>query len=329
MGLSQETLPFSRVNELETRSPEQAWLIQSVWAQSAVGIIGGAPKCCKSWFGLDMAVSVASGTPCLGYFPVNLFGPALVFMAEDAAHALRSRIEDLCTHRNIDIDKLNLYAITASTLRLDLSGDQQKLKATLSAIKPRLVVLDPLVRLHCLDENSAAEISKLLGFVRELQRTFDTAIVLVHHASKKHRAQPGQALRGSSDLHAFGDSNAYIARRKEQIVLTLEHRSARAPDPIEMELVSKDDGSATHLQIVSQTKGNPGSALSDRILNLLKHSENPLTRTTIRNQLKVNNQRLGQSLVDLDNRGLVIRTSKGYLAFIQKENDVESHLFRS
>jgi RecA-family ATPase len=66
--------------------------------------------------------------------------------------------------------------------------------------------------LHRLDENSAADISQLLGFLRELQRTHDTAIVLVHHASKKHRAQPGQALRGSSDLHAFGDSNACLWR---------------------------------------------------------------------------------------------------------------------
>lgn len=315
MGVTEEILPFCRVNELETRMPEQAWLIRSVWAQSAVGIIGGAPKCCKSWLGLDMAVSVASGTPCLGRFPVDRKGPVLVFLAEDAASAVRGRIESLCTQRNLDIENLDLYVITASTLRLDLSLDQQKLTATLKAVRPRLLILDPLVRLHRLDENSAAEISKLLGFIRELQRTFDTAVVLVHHASKKQRAQPGQALRGSSDLHAFGDSNAYLARRSEQIVLTLEHRSAKAPDPIEMELVSQNDGSATHLQIVSGIKADPAATISDRILELLKHSNAPLTRTAIRSHLKVNNQRLGQCLVDLDNQGSIIRTAKGYLAF--------------
>lgn len=317
MGLTQEALPFCRVNELETRAPEQTWLIRSVWAQSAVGIIGGAPKCCKSWLGLDMAVSVASGTPCLGTFPVDLPGPVLVFLAEDAVFAVRSRIDSLCKHRNLDIDKLDLYVITASTIRLDLSGDQQKLTATLSAIRPRLLILDPLVRLHALDENSSAEMSKLLGFVRELQRTFDTSVVLVHHASKKHRAQPGQALRGSSDLHAFGDSNAYLSRRSEQLLLTFEHRSAKAPDPIKIELVSQKDGSATHLQIVTGIKADPAATLTDRIRDLLKQSDNPLTRTTIRSQLKVNNQRLGQCLVDLDNQGLIIRTSKGYLSINQ------------
>ncbi|MCP4935538.1 MAG: AAA family ATPase, partial [bacterium] len=68
MQLSADMLPICRINKLEIQQPEKLWLIESVWAQDAVGIIGGAPKCCKSWFGLDMAVSVASGTHCLGRF---------------------------------------------------------------------------------------------------------------------------------------------------------------------------------------------------------------------------------------------------------------------
>lgn len=323
MGMTETTLPFSRIGELESRPPEQVWLIRDVWAQSAVGIIGGAPKCCKSWFGLDMAVSVASGTPCLSNYPVDLPGPVLIFQAEDAVSAVRSRIESVCSYRKLDINRLDLYVITASALRLDLTADQEKLIQTLQLVKPRLMVLDPLVRLHRLDENSAADISKLLGFIRELQREFDMAVVLVHHAGKKHRAQPGQALRGSSDLHAFGDSNAYLARRNERIVLTLEHRSAKAPEPVEMELISQKDGSDTHLQIVSPTKGSIAAPLADRVLALLKNADNPMPGTAIRSQLKVNNQRLGLCLADLDKQKAVVRTSKGYIAFEadQVQND--------
>ncbi len=315
MIVSDTQLPFCRANELAIQAPEKKWLIQSVWGQSAVGIIGGAPKCCKSWLGLDMAVSVASGTPFLDHFSVQSPGKALVFLAEDAISAVRSRIEAICDHRQIVMDKLELYAITASTLRLDLDCDQKRLTATLAALKPRLLILDPLVRLHRLDENSAAEISKLLGFIREMQRTYDTAIVLVHHASKKHRAQPGQALRGSSDLHAFGDSNAYLARKNDRIVLTLEHRAAKPPDPFEMELVSKKDGSATHLEMVAHNEKNTEMSLKDRILYLLQHSAKPITRTAIREHLRVNNQRLGKTLIDLDKKGLVLHTPTGWIAY--------------
>ena len=70
MEINAEMLPVCRANELKIQPPEKLWLIEPLWAQYAVGIIGGAPKCCKSWLGLDMALSVASATPCLGRFAV-------------------------------------------------------------------------------------------------------------------------------------------------------------------------------------------------------------------------------------------------------------------
>lgn len=322
MGITAETLPLCRPDQLESRSPDQAWLIRSLWTKSAVGIIGGAPKCCKSWLGLEMAVSIASATPCLDCFAVDDPGPVLVFLAEDAAFSVRARIEALCAHRGgIKLADLDLHVITAPTLRLDLPADQKRLTATLAAVRPRLLLLDPLVRLHRLDENSAADISSLLGFVREMQRVYDTAIILVHHASKKHRAQPGKSLRGSSDLHAFGDSNAYLTRRAKHIVLTLEHRSAGAPEPIDMELVTQKDGTGTHLKIVSEIQGQATYvSLRERILGLLNHANGPLTRTALREQLKVNNQRLGQALTQLEQKKLALRTSKGWITLKAQPN---------
>ncbi len=234
---------------LDKQDEEQHWLIEGLWARSAIGLIGGAPKCCKTWLGLDMAVSVATGTKALGHFETKAPGKALVFLAEDALPQVRSRIEALCRHRNKDIWLLDLYVITAPVLRLDLAADQQRLAQAVDQLRPRLLLLDPLVRLHRLDENSAAEISGLLGYIRDLQRRFDVAIVLVHHASKKQRAQPGQALRGSSDLHAIGDCNAYLARDGDRIVLTLEHRAAKAPPPMVLDLVADQGGEATHLRV--------------------------------------------------------------------------------
>jgi len=323
MEINAQMLPVCRANELEIQPPEKLWLIEPLWAQCAVGIIGGAPKCCKSWLGIDMAVSVASATPCLGRFAVKQPGPTLIFLAEDANAAVRARIEALCAHRRLDIDRLNLYVITASTLRLDLEHDQKRLKATVVALRPRLLLIDPLVRLHRLDENSAADISKLLGFVREMQRTYDTAIVLVHHASKKHRAQPGQSLRGSSDLHAFGDSNAYLARHKQRIVLTVEHRSAKSMEPIEMQLVSSPHGADTHLEITMSTATATGASLAERTLVLLQNSPKPLPRTSIRKQLRVNNQRLGDTLVNLAKQGLILQTSNGWAGLSKNHPDAK------
>ena len=70
-------------------------------------------------------------------------------------------------------------------------------------IGPCLVVLDPLVRLHGIDENAVAEVAPILGFLRDIQRRFETAVVLVHHARKSAATRPGQALRGSSELQDY------------------------------------------------------------------------------------------------------------------------------
>jgi RecA-family ATPase len=71
------------------------WLVERLWAAEGVGVIGGAPKCCKTWLSLDLAVSVASGTDALGRFRVQAPGPVLVYGAEDAPVALRDRIETI------------------------------------------------------------------------------------------------------------------------------------------------------------------------------------------------------------------------------------------
>ena len=58
-------LPVQRASELSIDSaPLTHWLVQGLWSDQAVGILGGEPKCCKSFLALDLAVSVASGTPC-------------------------------------------------------------------------------------------------------------------------------------------------------------------------------------------------------------------------------------------------------------------------
>lgn len=232
-----EPLPTRRPHELPVDDPDQHWLIDRLWANAAVGVLGGTPKSMKTWLGLEMAVAVATATPCLGRFPVNGGGTALAYLAEDALGSVRARLSALAAARGRALDDVNLHIITAPTLRLDHDPDLRALAATLRDLRPRFLLLDPLVRLHTRDENDAAAISKLLGQLRTLQRHYGTAIALVHHTRKcAGLKQHGQTLRGSSDLHAWGDSNLYLTHDAERVLLTAEHRAARPPDPLEVTL---------------------------------------------------------------------------------------------
>jgi len=302
--------------ELDARPQEQPWLIEHLWLRSAVGLIGGQPKCCKSWLGIDMALSVASNTPCLGTFPVLDAGPALIYLAEDSLAMLRQRLDALCAHRGLSLRDVPLYAIDVPSLQLERDDHAKALYGAVERLRPKLLLLDPLVRLHRLDENSSHDMSALLNGLRHLQRTFDVAVVLVHHMSKKRRAQPGQALRGSGDLHAFADSALYLSRHGEDLAATIEHRAAAAPAPVRLRLAGGGDGTQTHLEVARvahassdvPTDGSP----AERVIKILRAAGKPLTRAALREAVRINNQRLGDVLDDLERRARVCRSADGW-----------------
>ena len=229
--------PVQRASQLASSGPQTQWLVEDLWTEQAVGILGGEPKCCKSFLALDVAVSVASGTACLRQFPVRRSGPVLLFPAEDSLAVVRQRLEGIAAAAQVSFASLPVQVITAPSLRLDTATDRLRLSQTVQEQHPVLLVLDPLIRLHRVDENDATQIAALLSYLRELQRQFQLAVMLVHHARKDSQSsRPGQALRGSSELHGWGDSNLYLRRKGSQLTLSTEHRAAPSRDHIPLQL---------------------------------------------------------------------------------------------
>lgn len=114
-----QSLPVVRVADIVTEENPQRWLIDQLWGSAAVGVIGGAPKCSKTWLALDMSLSVATGTACLDRYEVPQPGPVLVYLAEDALAIVRERVEGIARHRGLQLDSVPIHVITAPVLRLD------------------------------------------------------------------------------------------------------------------------------------------------------------------------------------------------------------------
>jgi len=71
-----------------------------------------------------------------------------VYLAEDALSVVRERAETLARHRGLPLAEVNLHVITASRLRLDQPTDRSRLFETARRLRPRMLLLDPLVRLE-------------------------------------------------------------------------------------------------------------------------------------------------------------------------------------
>jgi hypothetical protein len=324
-------LPVQRASELSLEGPQTQWLIEDLWGEQAVGILGGEPKCCKSFLALDIAVSVASKTKCLRQFPARRCGTVLLFPAEDSLAIVRQRLEGICAAASLSLQSLPIEVITAPTLRLDKESDRQLLSNTVQRLKPILLILDPLIRLHRLDENDASQVAGLLSFLRQLQRQFQLAVLLVHHARKgSNSSRPGQALRGSSELHGWGDSNLYMRRRGQELTLSTEHRAAPSRDHIPLDLIQ--NGSALSLsllhpdQIEQQQSPAPQTQKSpaERICNVLAQLDQPVALQELRKLCAMRTASLCSVLTELCQQAIVTKLPKGYLL---KDKEKAAELF--
>jgi RecA-family ATPase len=317
--MTASTLPTLPAHRLAQRPQARRWLIEDLWGDEAVGIVGGEPKCCKSFLALDMAVAVAGGVPCVRRFAPARTGRVLLFAAEDALHVVRQRLDGIARAAGRGLADPDLHVVTCPTVRLDLEADRDALTETVAALSPTLLVLDPFVRLHRIDENNSGEVAPLLAYLRELQRRFHVAVVLVHHARKggaKMRA--GQALRGSSEFHAWGDSNLYLRRHDDQLTLTVEHRAAAAITALPLQLVAAGDAIA--LAPATRGAAEPAVAapadaptIADTIVALIADAGVPLTATALRKQCKVRHATVTTALDGLVAAGRVCKDAAGYV----------------
>lgn len=306
-------LPVEPAYRLAERGEEHRWLVTGLWSEQAVGIVGGEPKCCKSFLALDLAVSVAAGTPCLRRFVVPKAGRVLLYAAEDALHIVRRRLDGIASAAGVTLADLDIQVITVPVLRLDLDADRRNLAETVDRLRPRLLILDPFVRLHRIDENASGEVAPLLAYLRELQRRYGVAVLVVHHAKKgAGGVRAGQALRGSSEFHAWGDSNLYLRRDGEELTLTVEHRAAASPKPLTIELAQQ--GLALALSVIDRatpaTVTSP--SLDERITTLLSEAHEPLPFADLRAKCRVRAATLHERVGVLATTGRIVKTADGY-----------------
>lgn len=283
------------------------WLVEPLWAAEAVGLLAGSPKTGKTWMALDLAVGVATRSYCLEALPVQNDGPVLVYAAEDAQPILRERLAALAAVRGLSIENLPVSVIVEPVLRLDTERDQERLAETVRLLRPRLVVLDPLIRLHRLDENSSRDVSALLSYFRQLQREYAVALLLVHHMRKGGGARPGENLRGSSDLHAWGDTLLYLRRTQEGILLTIEHRAHPSPKPM---LLTLRTDPHPHLALSTTV---PMLSIADQILAILNGTPKPIATRGICASVRGRTEATVAALHTLADRGAIHRLPDGWM----------------
>lgn len=226
-------LSLAQLLEQQSPAPPPCLVEPGLLPSQGILFVGGEPKVGKSLLVANLALSLAAGSDRLG-FPVPAPRRVLVCQFELPVPQFVSRLAIMRRTMGSAADH-NLFVDTRATGHL-LSAPQglQHFLAAAQAAAAEIIILDPLYSTHDQDENDTRAMAALCQSLLRLREASRAALVIVHHVRKSiSRYEIGSAFRGSSALHAVGDSYVLLTRPSPQfntVELRFQFRYA-APQP--------------------------------------------------------------------------------------------------
>jgi hypothetical protein len=219
---------------LEQRSPPAPSLVEpGLLPAQGILFVGGEPKVGKSLLVANLALSLAAGSPHLG-FPISAPRRVLVCQFELPMPQFVSRLTIMRRALGTAADHRLLVDTRAAGHLLSAPQGLQHFILAAKAAAAEVIVLDPLYSMHDQDENDTRAMAAFCQSLLRLRDASRAALVLVHHTRKSiSREEIGSAFRGSSALHAVGDSYLLLTRPSSQLPgleLRFQFRYA-APQP--------------------------------------------------------------------------------------------------
>lgn len=242
-ALVTESRPLSAltlVELLSQASPEIQWQVQDLLPVEGVAILAGPPGCGKTWMLADLAIELSRGGLWMGRF-LTRRGAVLCIDEESPTGLLPIRYRRLLLAKSLGTESADMHFCNGQGFSFSRSGDVARLRDVLERIKPSLVIVDSLIRVHSAEENSASEMSAIFAVVKALARDFHCAFLFADHMRKGKPGDTGldQMVRGSTDKAAFVDTLLVVT--KTEVGLVVEHAKSRFAEAVPGFVVALED----------------------------------------------------------------------------------------
>lgn len=196
---------IKRVDEIEPFDPTDFWLIEDLWENNSVGVIGAPSKSFKSTLTINLACAVATGKPFDGREVKQ--GAVLIIQGEN----------------NLSMEQHKIYSITGETeLPIYFVDDNitmdhiYKLKDSILELGVKLLIIDPMYLLFGSgDINKHKDIVLRLEMLSNLSKKTNCSIMLVHHSRKLERGAKIQTsdMYGSAFIEGWYESMILLQRQ--------------------------------------------------------------------------------------------------------------------
>ena len=227
-------MPWKDFSALDIEVPTEFWGDKFIFQRARVLMIG-KPKIGKShWLGA-FATAAATGTEFMGKsFPRPL--KVMWLQAEIIEAYITERVNLYLTPYETQseyIDALGENLIVSGRLRKNLlkDSDIDMVSEEIAFHKPDIVMLDPFINFFDGEENSNADIHKLLGRVDRLIELHNVCFIIAHHTGKDRQDDMSfMSARGGSVFAGWFDSGIKLLGEKPNVTLFYEARNAREPE---------------------------------------------------------------------------------------------------
>ena len=193
--------------------PKQEYIVDRLIPDASITILSGQSRSFKTYTLLEIALSVAKGQPLFEKFETHQTG-VLIIDEENGERLLQQRFRQL----GADTTDLPIYTSSFGGFHLDDKHVGEVIDFC-ETNDVKFVILDSLIRIHGSDENSARDMSKVFGKLREFTKAGIAVLVTQHN--RKAGAGYGNsadAMRGSGDILAAVDSHIGVVRKEETLL---------------------------------------------------------------------------------------------------------------
>lgn len=206
--------------------PKEDWIIPG-FSQGMVALLIGSGGTGKSSLAMELGMSVSVGDNFFDGMPISQKGSVRLLFLEDSANIVQTRNNRIARYfrkHNFAIpDNSFLYAshslVGTNLYLMDSRGNHiadNIEKLTRYCKDKRLVVIDPLKKLHNFDENSSSMADELMGILQNIALETNCGMLIVHHVSKNATRNKQDhlqdAVRGSS---AFNDAARLVLNLRQ------------------------------------------------------------------------------------------------------------------
>lgn len=180
--------------------PEAEWIVDGVLPSKSLSLIYGKSGSWKTFFALDLALSVASGIDFLGK---KTRQASVAFYYLEGTWTARERVG--AWQKAHDIQRVRGFGFFPRRMDITDKEERKRLIARLQAVpdSPRLIIFDTLSALMAGDrnENDTQDMQRFVGALREIRDALGATVLVVHHQQAY-----GYMPRGSTVLYNDSDT---------------------------------------------------------------------------------------------------------------------------